>query len=214
MKKMLMAVVAIVLIVVISVSATFAYLTDEEDVLNTFTVGDVQIELDETDVDLYGEKDGETRVKANEYKLLPGHSYIKDPVVTVKADSEDAYVRALVTVSDVAKLAQAFGTGYVADDGVFLLQNLVTGWSNDVWEYVGYENGTYEFRYTKIVESATADQKLPALFKTIEIPGSIDNDNIALLKGVTVTVVAQAIQADGFETAADPVAAAWAAFSA
>ena len=164
--------------------------------------------------DLYGEKDGETRVKANEYKLLPGHSYIKDPVVTVKADSEDAYVRALVTVSDVDKLAQAFGTGYVADDGVFLLQNLVTGWSNDVWEYVGYENGTYEFRYTKIVESATADQKLPALFKTIEIPGSIDNDNIALLKGVTVTVVAQAIQADGFETAADPVAAAWAAFSA
>jgi len=208
MKKMLMAVVAIVLIVVISVSATFAYLTSEAEVVNTFTVGNVQIELDETDVDLYGEKDGETRVKANDYKLLPGHSYIKDPVVTVKADSEDAYVRALVTVSDVAKLAQAFGDDYVAEDDVFLLQNLVTGWSNDVWEYVGYENGTYEFRYTEIVESATADQKLPALFETIEIPGSIDNDNIALLKGVTVTVVAQAIQADGFANAD----AAWAKF--
>ena len=216
MKKMLMAVVAIVLIVVISVSATFAYLTAKDEVVNTFTIGDVQIKLDETDVDLYGEKDGETRVKTNAYKLLPGHTYIKDPTVTVIKESEPAYVRMLVTVSDMTKLTAAFPAakfpGFYGTDGVFLLQNLVEGWNNTVWAYEKFDTDTYEFRYTKIVDTRTApaDEVLPALFTKIVMPDEIDNAGVAALDGVQIKVVAQAIQADGFANAD----AAWAEFVA
>ena len=78
MKKTLTVVIALVLVVVMSVAGTVAYLTSTKTVTNTFTVGKVEITLDETDVDVYGSKDGETRVAENTYKLIPGHTYTKD----------------------------------------------------------------------------------------------------------------------------------------
>lgn len=62
-----------------TVGGTLAWLTDESDpVTNTFTVGDVQIALEET--------------TGNQYKMTPGVTLPKDPTVTVKAGSEDCYV--------------------------------------------------------------------------------------------------------------------------
>lgn len=214
LRRALTLVACAVLLVCLSVGATLAYLLDDTDaVVNTFTVGNVQIDLDETDVDIYGVKDGETRVKANTYKLLPGHEYIKDPVVHVIAGSEVCYVRVQVTVSDIAKVKAAFPktdypTFYNGD--LFLLQCLVSGWDNSVWEYKSYENGMYEFWYTSTVDArtATANVDLPAVFSKVVVPTTADGDAIALLNGVTVNVVAHAIQADGFADAT----AAWAGF--
>ena len=70
--KALLLSLCTVLLVTASVLGTMAYLTSQDQVVNTFTVGNVAITLDETDVDVNGDKDSEDRVKANEYKLLPG----------------------------------------------------------------------------------------------------------------------------------------------
>ena len=72
---------------------TLAYLTDSQSVTNTFTVGQVQITLDEADVD-DTDKDGNTteRDTANVYHLLPGQTYTKDPTIHVDAKSEDCYL--------------------------------------------------------------------------------------------------------------------------
>ena len=92
-KKALLLALCAVLLVGATIAGTVAYLTSNpEPVVNTFTVGNVTITLDETDVDLYGVKDGETPVKANQYKLIPGHTYLKDPTVHVAADSEDCHI--------------------------------------------------------------------------------------------------------------------------
>ena len=121
--KALLLVLCAVLLVAASVMGTLAYLTSTTEVAkNTFTYGNVKITLDETDVDLYGKKDGDTRVLKNTYKLIPGHTYIKDPVVHVEAKSEQCYVRVLVTLTeaDIATLKTVFPT-WIAEDGTFLL---------------------------------------------------------------------------------------------
>jgi len=63
-----------------SVFGTLAYLTATDTVTNTFTVGKVQITLDEAPVDANGETTDGDRVKKNNYHLLPGHEYDKDPI--------------------------------------------------------------------------------------------------------------------------------------
>lgn len=67
------------LIVCTTVAGTLAWLTDTTaPVVNTFTVGDINIELKETT--------GET------YKMVPGIELVKDPTVTVKAGSEACWL--------------------------------------------------------------------------------------------------------------------------
>ena len=93
-KKTLLMSLAAVLLVVAGVFGTLAYLTSTtKTVKNTFTVGNVNIDLDEAAVDVYGnELMGEDRRTENEYKLIPGYKYVKDPKVTVKSGSDKSYV--------------------------------------------------------------------------------------------------------------------------
>ena len=222
--KALTLVLCAVLLVCASVMGTLAYLKfTTQTVKNTFTIGKVEIKLDETDVDVYGKKDSDTRVLANEYKLLPGHTYTKDPMVTVLANSEDSYIRMMVTINwkkdytpagDIAgktamEVLQTVFPEWTVD-GVFLLENLINGWNPTMWKYTSYSNGTYEFRYFETVNTLNgADKELKPLFTEIKMPGNLTNEQIALLNNMEIQVVAHAMQADGF---ADDNAA-WAAFS-
>ena len=101
-KKVLALVLCAALLVAGSVAATLAYLTSKTEVVtNTFSVGNVTITLDEAKVNEYGvEAEGEDRVKANEYKLIPGHTYVKDPMVHVTEKSEQCYVFVKVVDGD------------------------------------------------------------------------------------------------------------------
>ena len=49
-RRILAAAMALCIVAIIAVGATLAYFTDTKTATNTFTMGDVQIELDETDV--------------------------------------------------------------------------------------------------------------------------------------------------------------------
>ena len=224
--KALLLTLCAVLLVTTSIVGTMAYLTAHTDeVKNTFTVGRVAIDLDETKTGLDGVAvvPAERTTTGNEYKLVPGSTYTKDPTVTVKGGSEDCYVRMHVAVKNIDKLKEAFPDGsYYGANGVFLLQKLVGGWDSAVWKSAGYadstaldaENkeikiGTYEFRYASKVDSTTADLSLPALFASIILPGDgIGADELALLDQVEIVITADAIQADNFADAD----AAWAAF--
>ena len=76
-KKVFLTVLCAAALVVASVLGTMAYLTSKTGpVTNTFTVGNVNITLDETDVTPMGVKDTDTKVTENSYKLIPGHTYI------------------------------------------------------------------------------------------------------------------------------------------
>lgn len=220
--KALLLSMCAVLLVAVSIFGTLAYLTDKDTVTNTFTVGSVGLKLDEAEVNPDGTyKDGhDTRVEANEYHLLPGHTYYKDPTVTVDAGSEDAYVRMIVTVERIDQLKAALPDDgatakYYGKDGTFLLQMLCGGWDANTWVFEGYTEktdgteGYYEFRYKEVVKKSETETKLDDLFETITVPGEIDNAHLAYLKDVKIVVNAHAIQADGFE---NDEAGAWTAF--
>lgn len=119
LKKALIAGTCSALLVAGSVAGTMAYLTSSDEVVNTFTVGNVAITLDEAKANTDGSLvEGADRVQANSYKLLPGHTYAKDPMVTVLDGSEESYVRMKVTLSKSAELDAIF-----APTGADMLEN-------------------------------------------------------------------------------------------
>lgn len=211
-KAMLMTLCAIILVVA-TVFGTMAYLTSTDTVENTFTVGNVAIKLDEAKVGTDGKAltgADATRVKENSYKLLPGHVYDKDPTVTVLANSEESYVKMTVTFNKANELDAIFAPG-----GADLI-SIFGGYDASTWIAKGNTKDaanntrTYEFWYKETVSAGAADVALDALFDTITVPGTITKEQLATIEGLTITVNAYAIQADGFTTAD----LAWAAFNA
>ena len=120
--KVLLLGLCAVLLVAASVLGTVAYLTSSDSVTNTFTVGSVAITLDEQDVD--NSTEGADRDQANAYKLMPGHTYTKDPIVHVASTSEDCYLFVKVTneiidIEDENSVAvQMADKGWIAVDAV------------------------------------------------------------------------------------------------
>lgn len=209
-RKALLLTFCAVLLVVASVLGTIAYLTANDKVTNTFTVGQVAINLDEAKVT----EDGKAvtpaeRVKENRYKLLPGHTYTKDPTVTVLKGSESSYIKMTVTFTMAKELDTIF-----APDGANLT-SIFKDYDNDTWLYKGNTKNTtantrtYEFWYKEAVGAPTANVKLKALFDSITVPNDITGKQLATIQGMKITVNAYAIQADGFKTAKE----AWDAFS-
>lgn len=208
--KALLLMLCAVLLVAASVLGTMAYLTSTDTVTNTFTVGKVAITLDEAKVNPDGTLvQGADRVKANSYKLLPGHTYNKDPMVTVLNGSESAYIKMTVTFSKAAELDAIFAPSGANMTSIF------NGYDSNNWIYKGNTKDTnantrtYEFWYKEAVAATNADVALDALFDSITIPGTINNTQLDTIKGMTITVNAYAIQADGFTDAN----AAWTAYA-
>ena len=212
MKKKIVAMCATVAIAAVAVGGTLAYFTDTDAAENTFTVGKISIVLDEAPVDDNGQATAGERVKKNEYKLFPGGEYSKDPMVTVEADSEECYVRMLVT-ADVAALKAAFPQenykDFYAADGTFLLQNLVRGWDGEIWECDNVNGNVYEFRYYETVDTLDGNNlELKPLFTSVVIPSDVEDETLVSLNDAKINIVAQAIQADGFN-GADEAWGAW-----
>lgn len=210
-KKAILVTIYIAILLAGSIMGTLAYLTDQESAVNTFTVGKVDIVVDEADVNPDGEPiEGADRVNGNEYHLIPGKTYTKDPTLTVKSGSEESYVRMLVTVNKLKELDEIF-----APDGVELLK-IFGGYDAAKWIYIGESESetentiTYEFRYFETVDGTETkeDVALEALFTNFTLPGEITGEELNTINDLTITVMGHAIQKSGFDNADD----AWAAF--
>lgn len=216
-KKLLIMSVAMVLVCAFAVGMTIAYLTSTDQVVNTFTVGNVQIKLDEAKVDVYGDLvvDSETgspapRVTANTYKLIPGHTYTKDPTVTVLEGSEESYIKMTVTVTKSDVLDDIFAPNGADLTSIFDGYDGTTWIYKDITEDNENKTRTYEFWYKETVDARENAEELEPLFTSIVVPDFITGDQLAELQTMKITVNAYAIQADGFDNAAD----AWAEYPA
>ena len=141
LRRVLLLLACAVMLVSLSVGATLAYLSSTDTVVNTFTVGQVNITLDEADVwesktdegypagTQLGTAKGENydRVQQNNYKVYPGMTYDKDPTVHVIKDSEDCYVAVHIKVNNFDALYKEIGYT-TATGGKYLgFENIVTG---------------------------------------------------------------------------------------
>lgn len=87
-RRIAMTVALVLVVALASIGGTIAWLTaTTASVTNTFTVGNIDITLDETTTD---------------YKMVPGNTIAKDPKVTVKAGSEACWL--FVKIEESANL--------------------------------------------------------------------------------------------------------------
>lgn len=229
-----------VLLVVASVFGTVAYMTSKDQVKNTFTVGKVAINLDEAKVTEDGKPvEGANRVKENSYKLVPGLTYTKDPMVTVLDGSEASYVRMKVTFNNARTIIDMCTDPEFAEDGptgveeaypLIRMVNFVEAnamkWDGIIPDnmvdteemlanakYFSYDKEadtlTYYFYYNETVAAPNGDVALPVLFDSITVQNWVTGDQLKELDGFQINVEAEAIQAAGFDKAED----AWAAFA-
>ena len=204
-KSILMAAIAVMLVAVLVVGGTLAYFTDTKSATNTFTVGDVKIKLDESNVN---DSDGD-RVTSNEYTgVFPGIQYKKDPVVT-NTGKNGAYVRAVVTIENGMNWMGLYNenvwTAPQAEAFMKLICNKMgDGWSLEDYDYVtNAERGSTDFvavlKYDGVLATGKATT---AMFENIMLPADATTNDITTRvaqNGVFhIDVVAQAIQADGF----------------
>ena len=181
--KALCLTLAAVVLVAATFFGTMAYLTSTTDTVNnTFTVGKVNITLDEAKVNDSGvTEDSSSRVTKNTYKLMPGHTYVKDPTVHFAAGSEASWLFVEVenSIADIEasdnKIAdQIVKNGWTALEGV----------TGVYYKEVGANNGDVAVDYP--------------VFNKFTIDGSVDGTKLESYAGKTVTVTAYAVQKDGF----------------
>lgn len=204
MKKKLMIALSYVLILALGIAGTIAFLTGEDEVVNTFELDDnVSITLDEAPVekvgDLYQETTG-TRVKANTYKdVYPGAVMPKDPTVHLaNANTADAYLKVTVTVPN----AKAWLGTTEADLNTLTGNTVDAKWQFSKGELVG-EDVVYTLFYAdRMVAGASTEP----VFEQIVFPAEFDTAEIRTYFGTAapqfnVEVNAYSIQAAGFTSA-------------
>lgn len=212
-KKILVIALTVAMAAILAIGGSLAYFTDNKTATNTFTMGNVQIKLDETDIK---NPDGD-RVTKNEYDVYPGAEVTKDPIVH-NTGANGAYIRATVNVSNWMNLVAAYYPDFketFPNDGYKAALNLLVGQLGEGWSVVGVEAGDtftigqfdakFVLKYNGVLASG-ADTT--AMFQKVIVPAGIDNANADSFK--EIKIVAQAMQADGFST----WEAAFAAFDA
>lgn len=208
MKKKLTAIFLCVALVAIAiVGASLAYFTDTKTATNTFTMGDVKIKLDETNVN---DPEGD-RVTSNEYNVYPGAVVTKDPIVH-NVGKNGAYIRAIVTIENGMNWLGLYNDNVWTAPQEAAFTALINNTLGEDWEiadiaYVmsGPNHPTSDFvatlKYTKVL-NATEDTT--AMFSEIAFPAKMTESDvttrIAQDGNFGINVVAQAIQVDGFDT--------------
>lgn len=168
-KKVLALCLVVALAATAIIGGTLAYFTDTKDATNTFTVGNVSIELTEPNWEGSGSQDAP--------EVYPGEPLAKDP--TVKNDGANpCFVRIKVTGLDCLGNAGmiTYRTDYVTDK------------LGDNW--VKHTDGYYYYNEVLAV-GATTD----ALFDQIVIPTGLKNGDAETEFNVVVS--AEAVQAQG-----------------
>lgn len=166
-KKIVSLCLAAVLVVMAIAGATVAYFTDTDKADNTFTVGNVKIDLTEPNWESSGSVDAPD--------VYPGEPLAKDPTVT-NSGKNPCFVR--IKVENLKQFDDKGDITYRTD---YVAGKLGENW---VLHTDGY------FYYTKVLEvGATTD----ALFDQIVMPtGLTGNEDTQ-----PITVTAQAVQAQG-----------------
>lgn len=168
MKKKLVSLFLVVALIAIAAVGTLAYFTDTKTATNTFTVGDVEIELTEPKWDATGSKEAP--------EVYPGEALAKDPTVT-NIGANPCFVR--ISVTGWNCLGNAGNITYRTD---YVANKLGDNW---------VQYGDY-FYYTKVLaKDATTD----ALFDQIVIPTGLENGDGE--EEFELVVKAEAVQAQG-----------------
>lgn len=176
-RKVAATILAIVLLIGCTIGGTLAWLSAESGtVTNTFSVGNITIELWEHEL-----KDGELNMdnevdKNENYKIVPGATQDKDPFVRVKETSEKCYV-------------------YVCIENQ-LGANVTYNIDEAVWTEIPVTDTEKKlYRLGAIVDASAADVT-KTVFSQVTYSSDITKDTIGALNGKKIILNAFAHQSD------------------
>ena len=208
MKKKILAIFLCVALVAIAVvGASLAYFTDTKTATNTFTMGNVKITLDEANI---ADPDGD-RVTTNTYAIYPGAVVDKDPIVH-NVGKNNAYIRAVVTIENGMNWLGLYNDNVWTAPQEAAFNALINNTLGEGWELVdiaydmsGPNHPTSDFvatlKYTKVLEPET---DTTPMFTQISIPAKLTGNDVTTRIDqngeFNISVIAQAIQTDGFDT--------------
>ena len=166
MKRKLIIALALCLALALGIGGTMAYLTATTGpVVNTFTIGNVGLTLEENKGTMVDGK--------HQFKMVPGNTIEKDPTVTVTAGSEDCWL--------FVKLVKAnnFDT--------YLTYDMAEGWT----ELTGVE-GVAGVYYRKVTQSETAQEFAVLANNQVTVRNTVVQSDSFVAP--TLTISAAAIQ--------------------
>ena len=195
---------AVCVVAVLAAGASLAYFTDKTEAANnTFTMGNVKIALDETDLI----KDDDSRTaEGNTYtNLYPGMEMVKDPTVH-NTGRNDAWVRVIVRVANGAAFMDKFVIApYASSPLEGLTHGLGVGWQITASTK---DTATNDMVYTIVYNTVLKPgESTPAVFEKLYIPATFGNGEMAAItytsannesvNGFTMSIHAEAIQSEG-----------------
>lgn len=208
-KTLLLSLTAVIMVAALAIGGTLAYFTSSDNAANTFTAGNVAIDLYEHGVSQATTSTGiawtllSTEVNANTYTgIYPGAVLPKDPTIR-NTGSSRAYVRMKVTIGNASAWTTALGSGYD-------LTEVFGSFDSTKWTRAGdptldsaHNTITYIYNYNGMLATS---ESTGALFTTVTIPTVFDNAQMTAVGGssrtFTMNISAEAIQADGFADSA------------
>lgn len=168
-KKLVTLCAALALCATAIIGGTLAYFTDTDAKDNTFTVGNVDIELTEPNWNA-------AETAGTHTNVYPGQKLDKDPTVK-NIGANDCYVR--ISVSNLNQFGAEYGIAY---------------WTGNVKDALGTDWELHEgYYYYKNILSPEA--KTSALFDQIQVPVELTNNQT--VEGIEVK--AEAVQAQGLK---------------
>ena len=211
-KRSLLSVVALALTIAVTAFGTVAYMTDSDSVTNTFTVGNINITVDEENVDGIPDENGNIipeRDQQNNYPLIPGLVQKKDPTMTVHEGSEKCYVRFRVELTGYAAL-KAIRPALTDEQLLTQFVSINSDWTLTGTPVVNGNVVTYEYRHAAAVDASAETKILQPLFDTFTVPLEYTGSDLTMMvnAGFQLEAHGDAIQTDAFEG----VDAAWQAF--
>lgn len=190
--KVAVLILAFSLVLVGVIGTTIAWLIDDTDpVKNVFTVGKVDVELEETD------PEGDDPLN-NEYTMVPGTDIDKDPLVTVKANSENCWL--FIKIEESSNLDDFITYNVILDDPS---TTAVEG-----WKALDGVDGVYYMEISK----SDSDQEFGVLVgDKVTVNEDVTTEDLEALDATTypsLTFTAYAVQR-GENAAINTAAAAW-----
>ena len=208
-------ILALVLLAVMTAGATLAYFTDQHEAVNTFTVGNLKINLTEE----WNPEDGED--------MTPGDTVIKEPIVT--ALSGDSYMRLLMTfidsdtnqkipygsarwnkiyatlVYDPNKTHVIPGDKYAESDITGMISGgMIARYNTSLYFQGAVVADTVHYYYKNVSAVSPRSQNIfyegdvAPFITNVVIPNDWDEADIAILGEYKITFKAEAIQSSGF----------------
>ena len=208
MKKKRTIIAAIILLLLLIIGGAIAYFTDTDDATNTFTIGNVEIEVVETAWDALTDTDSDG-IPDDAEDMMPGETVTKDPKIHNKSTTNSAYV--------FMKVVTPCSTGETVNSNPTPVRELVTFTAKTGWYLMtpsnSCSNGTltriYAYGSDSAMTELAADGNTPTLFDNFTLSTAVDGSETGLTGNKNIQITGYAIQKEGL-TATSP-SAVWTA---